>query len=139
MIDLHERKDLKRVLKCLFTLRMLERGAKFKQTAAQKQHGTSDDANKPSYLQRKVKKVESSVTDANYIPTSKKIALGVGPVAQEASAGDSSMGTIIEDYEAQDDDELTVFKGDVVEIRLANGGWAFTGPNENWVVVQKGG
>lgn len=26
----------------------------------------------------------------------------------------------------------------MVEIRLANGGWAFTGPNENWVVVQKG-
>lgn len=34
----------------------------------------------------------------------------------------SNMGTVIEDYEAKDDDELTVIKGDVVEIRLQNVG-----------------
>ena len=134
--DLHERRNLKRVLNSLLTLRMLERGAQFKQTKVQKEHGAAGDANKPSYLQRRVNKVESSVTDINYVPTSKKLELGLGPVAGAAKI--ESMGTVIEDYEAEDDDELTVFKGDVVEIRLANGGWAFTGPNENWVVVQKG-
>ena len=45
----------------------------------------------------------------------------------------------MEDYEEDEDDELTVRKGDLVMVALGGGGgWAFTGPNNDWAMVQKG-
>lgn len=100
-----------------------------------KSSSSSGDKNLPSMFTRQPSRVD---VDPTYVPTHQTAA------SKQNQSGDDSIisdgfATVVAEHDANDGDELTVFIGDVVNVKLARGGWCFAEENEGWVLVQKGG
>lgn len=99
--------------------------------------GSKGGGSLPSMFKRRSGS-ENVDVDPTYVPTHQTAA------ASQNQSGDDSIisdgyATVIAEHDANDKDELTVFIGDVVSVKLSRGGWCFAEGNEGWVLVQKGG
>mmetsp|Transcript_20105 Transcript_20105/g.63223 ORF Transcript_20105/g.63223 Transcript_20105/m.63223 type:complete len:912 (+) Transcript_20105:254-2989(+) len=95
----------------------------------------SKNAAVPSMFARKAATVD---VDPTYVPTHQTAAASQKQTGDDAIISDG-FATVVAEHDAADADELTVFIGDVVNVKLARGGWCFAEENEGWVLVQKGG
>ncbi|KAJ8601150.1 hypothetical protein CTAYLR_008483 [Chrysophaeum taylorii] len=130
-LDLYDRKGPQQVLFCLNALR------KESETADRDRGRRNSKGNRalPSMFSRKPTTVD---VDPTYVPTHQTAAASQN---QDGATSITSDGyaTVVAEHDANDADELTVFIGDVVNVKLARGGWCFAEENEGWVLVQKGG
>lgn len=150
-LDLYDRKGTQQVLNCLSALRKASVGANTAPTppvshAEPEVHPSSADSGSetpskkkaptvPTMFQRRPSAVD---VDPNYVPTHQTAAASQTQKGANSITSDG-YATVITEHEASDKDELTVFIGDVVNVKLERGGWHFAEENEGWVLVQKGG
>lgn len=137
-LDLYDNKGPQQVL---FALNALRKAAiKMNDLPYSSRDSMSPMATKKSLPSMfKQRKSNSVVLDPDYVPTASQAS-----ASHQAQGGDQSeltdggVATVVRGHDADDKDEITVFIGDVVHVKLSKGGWCFAEENEGWVLVQKG-